>query len=82
VRIFREIFEMFESGRVIFVMSLRNRSALPRRGRALRNLGESHEVLLGLSDSEDAVLSTMAVQILDVLAITENGSVNLWLSDG
>jgi hypothetical protein len=35
-------------------------------------LAESHEALLGLSDLEDAALSTMAVKMLDVLAITEN----------
>jgi hypothetical protein len=35
-------------------------------------LEESHEALLDPSDSEDAALSTMAVQIIDVLAITEN----------
>jgi hypothetical protein len=35
-------------------------------------LTESHEALLGLSDSEDAALWTMAVEVFDVLAITEN----------
>jgi hypothetical protein len=35
-------------------------------------LTESHEALLGLSDSEDAAMSTMAMQMLDVLAITED----------
>jgi hypothetical protein len=35
-------------------------------------LAESHEGLLGLSGSEDAVLSTMAVQMLDDLVITEH----------
>jgi hypothetical protein len=35
-------------------------------------LAESYEALLGLSGSEDTALSTMAVQLLDVLAITDN----------
>jgi hypothetical protein len=38
-------------------------------------------MLLDLSDSEAAALSTMAVKMLNVLAIAENWSANLWLSD-
>jgi hypothetical protein len=35
-------------------------------------LADSHKALLGLSDSEDASLSTMAVQMLNILTITKN----------
>jgi hypothetical protein len=39
------------------------------------------EALLGLSDLEDAAVPIMAVEILEVLAITKNWSTNLGLSD-
>jgi hypothetical protein len=44
-------------------------------------LAEGDEALLNLWESEDAALSTMAVPMLDILAITENGFSNLRLSD-
>jgi hypothetical protein len=55
--------------------------AFPTEKALIAILEESHEALLSLSESEDAALSTMAVQMLDVLAITENLYANLWLSD-
>jgi hypothetical protein len=46
--------------------------ALPAEEALIAILTESHEMLLDLSDSEDAALSTMLMQMLGVLAITEN----------
>jgi hypothetical protein len=46
--------------------------AFPAEEALIAILAESHQALLDLSDSEDAALSIMAVQMFDVLAITEN----------
>jgi hypothetical protein len=46
--------------------------AFPARKALIGIFAESHEALLGLLDSDNVAISTMAVQMLDVLAITEN----------
>jgi hypothetical protein len=55
--------------------------AFPAEDALITILAEGHEALLRLSDSKDAALSTTAMQMLDILAVTEDCSVNLWLSD-
>jgi hypothetical protein len=46
--------------------------AFPAEKALIAILAENHEALLGLSDSEDAAISAMAVHMLDVLATIEN----------
>jgi hypothetical protein len=46
--------------------------AFPAEEALIEILAESHEALLDLSDSGDAALSIIVIQILNVLAITEN----------
>jgi hypothetical protein len=45
---------------------------IPTKEALIAILAESHEAPLGLSDSDNASLLTMAVQIFDVPATTEN----------
>jgi hypothetical protein len=65
----------------LFAMSLRSRSSFSAQKALIAVLAEIHEALLSLSDSENTTLSTMVVQTFDLLAVIENSSVSLWLSD-